>query len=172
MAKLFDWVNYSNPSIIASPADKLLTHPTNSTLDFAIIKNISAAEANSINALRSDHNPIFFVFQLAAVVPVHLRALTTTNWSRFQSIISSTVPGNPKIESIEDIENAIAKLEFEITAALNLSSRTKAINTTHYKLSFYITRKITYKNHTHTHIRKLHQLTRYPSYKSEENRLG
>ncbi|GBO36162.1 hypothetical protein AVEN_221056-1 [Araneus ventricosus] len=66
------------------------------------------------------------------------------------------------------IENAIAIQEFEITSAIKLASRTEAVNTTHYKLPSYITRKITYKNH----IRILHQLTRYPPNKYEVNRLG
>ncbi|GBM92216.1 hypothetical protein AVEN_58236-1 [Araneus ventricosus] len=68
----------------------------------------------------------------------------------------------------QKIENAIAILEFEITSAIKLASRIEAVNTTHYKLPSYITRKITYKNH----IRILHQLTRYPPNKYEVNRLG
>ncbi|GBN15812.1 hypothetical protein AVEN_205774-1, partial [Araneus ventricosus] len=105
------------------------SYALNATLDFAVVKNISAAEAVAINALPSDHNPVWFEFLLLNVLPIPLRSLTTTNWNRFQDIISRNIPGNPAINSIRDIEEAIAKFECGINTAINLSSKTKSINT-------------------------------------------
>ncbi|GBM33714.1 hypothetical protein AVEN_47024-1 [Araneus ventricosus] len=109
---IYDWVKYSNLLIIAPPLLTYfsLTHTTNSTLDYAIVKNFSAAEATSINVHRSDHNPVFYEFQLAGFLPVHLRVLATTNLQRFQVILTFTNPDNPNIKSTQDIANGIAKL--------------------------------------------------------------
>ncbi|GBO07605.1 putative RNA-directed DNA polymerase from transposon X-element [Araneus ventricosus] len=139
----------------------------NATLDFAVVKNVSAAEAIAINALPSDHNPVWLEFILSNLLPIPLRSLTTTNWNRFQGIISRNIPGNPTINSIRDIEEAIAKFECGINTAINLSSKTKSINTVHRKLPPFITNKITRRNN----IRKRWQHTRYPPYKTAYNKL-
>ncbi|GBM39222.1 RNA-directed DNA polymerase from mobile element jockey [Araneus ventricosus] len=167
---IYDWVNNNNFSIIAplQPTYFSNSYALNATLDFAVVKNISAAEAVAINALPSDHNPVWFEFLLSNVLPIPLRSLTTTNWNRFQDIISRNIPGNPTINSIRDIEEAIAKFECGINTAINLSSKTKSINTVHRKLPPFITNKITRRNN----IRKRWQHTRYPPYKTACNKLS
>ncbi|GBO39415.1 RNA-directed DNA polymerase from mobile element jockey [Araneus ventricosus] len=167
---IYDWVNNNNFSIIAplQPTYFSSSYALNATLDFAVVKNISAAEAVAINALPSDHNPVWFEFLLSNVLPIPLRSLTTTNWNRFQDIISRNIPGNPTINSIRDIEEAIAKFECGINTAINLSSKTKSINTVHRKLPPFITNKITRRNN----IRKRWQHTRYPPYKTACNKLS
>ncbi|GBN36011.1 hypothetical protein AVEN_158735-1 [Araneus ventricosus] len=143
------------------------SYTLNATLDFAIVKNISAAEAIAINALPSDHNPVWFEFLLSNVLPTPLRSNTTTNWNRIQEIIARTIPGNPSINNIRNIEEAIAKLECGINTAINLSSKTRSINTVHHKLPPFITNKITRRNN----IRKRWQHIRYPPFKTESNKL-
>ncbi|GBM26398.1 putative RNA-directed DNA polymerase from transposon X-element [Araneus ventricosus] len=167
---IYDWVNNNNFSIIAplQPTYFSNSYDMNATLDFAVVKNISAAEAVAINALPSDHNPVWFEFLLSNVLPIPLRSLTTTNWNRFQDIISRNIPGNPTINSSRDIEEAIAKFESGINTAINLSSKTKSISTVHRKLPPFITNKITRRNN----IRKRWQHTRYPPYKTACNKLS
>ncbi|GBN33462.1 RNA-directed DNA polymerase from mobile element jockey, partial [Araneus ventricosus] len=167
---IYDWVNNNNFSIIAplQPTYFSNSYALNATLDFAVVKNISVAEAVAINALPSDHNPVWFEFLLSNVLPIPLRSLTTTNWNRFQDIISRNIPGNPTINSIRDIEEAIAKFECGINTAINLSSKTKSINTVQRKLPPFITNKITRRNN----IRKRWQHTRYPPYKTACNKLS
>ncbi|GBM77400.1 RNA-directed DNA polymerase from mobile element jockey [Araneus ventricosus] len=41
-------------------------HPSSSTLDFRILKNISSGDASSINDLSSDHNPVSFEINVNA----------------------------------------------------------------------------------------------------------
>ncbi|GBL76389.1 hypothetical protein AVEN_53167-1 [Araneus ventricosus] len=76
---IYDWINNNNFSIIAplQPTYFSNSYALNATLDFAVVKNISAAEAVAINALPSDHNPIWFEFLLSNVLPIPLRSLTT-----------------------------------------------------------------------------------------------
>ncbi|GBN30814.1 hypothetical protein AVEN_125639-1 [Araneus ventricosus] len=126
---IYDWVNRNNFSIIAplQPTYFCDSYNLNATLYFAVVKNISAAEATAINALPSDHNPVWYEFVLSNVLPIPLRSLTTTNRNRFQEIISRTIPGNPSINNIRDIEEAIAKFECGINTAINLSSKTRSI---------------------------------------------
>ncbi|GBN58251.1 hypothetical protein AVEN_251657-1 [Araneus ventricosus] len=166
---IYDWVNRNNFSIIAplQPTYFSDSYNLNATLDFAVVKNISAAEAVAINALPSEHNPVWYEFLLSNVLPIPLRYLTTTNWNRFQEISSRTISGNPSINNIRDIEEALAKFGCGINIAINLSSQTRSINTTHHKLPPFITNKITRRNN----IRKRWQYTRYPPFKTESNKL-
>ncbi|GBN09395.1 hypothetical protein AVEN_63446-1 [Araneus ventricosus] len=70
---IYDWVNNNNFSIIAPllPTYFSNSYALNATLDFAVVKNISAAEAVAINALHSDHNPVWFEFLLQMFSPSH-----------------------------------------------------------------------------------------------------
>ncbi|GBM96110.1 RNA-directed DNA polymerase from mobile element jockey [Araneus ventricosus] len=164
----YDWVNRNNLKIIAplQPTFSSDSHNSNATLDLALVENISAAEAIALNALPSDHNPVWYESLFSNVLPIPPRSLTTTNWSRFQEIISRTIRVNPSINNIRDIEEAIAKLECGINTEINLSSKTSSINTVHLKLPPFITNKITCRNN----IRKRWQHIRYPPYKTESNK--
>ncbi|GBN35530.1 hypothetical protein AVEN_33023-1 [Araneus ventricosus] len=145
---IYDWVDRNNISIIAplQPTYFSDSHNSNATLDFAVIKNISSAEAIALNALPSDYNPVWYEFLLSNVLPIPLRSLTITNWSRFQEIISRTIPSNPSINNIRDIEEAIAKLECGINTTISLSSKIRSMNTIHLKLPPFITNQITCRN--------------------------
>ncbi|GBN67579.1 hypothetical protein AVEN_144232-1 [Araneus ventricosus] len=166
---IYDWVNSNNFSIIAplQPTYFSDSYNLNATLDFAVVKNINAAEAVAFNALPSDHNPVWYEFLLSNVLPIPLRSLTTISRIRFQEIISRTIPGSPSINNIRDIEEALAEFECGINTAINLSSKTRSINTTHHKLPPFTTNKITRRNN----IRKRWQYTRYPPFKTESNKL-
>ncbi|GBN63764.1 hypothetical protein AVEN_48572-1 [Araneus ventricosus] len=81
--------------------------------------------------------------------------------------MSTSLPGNLNIQSIKDIDEAIAKLNSAILTAMNLASRSKLINGNYRKLPPNIVKKITFRNQ----IRKRWQQTYDPRYRRTANRL-
>ncbi|GBN43926.1 hypothetical protein AVEN_123553-1 [Araneus ventricosus] len=81
--------------------------------------------------------------------------------------MSTSLPGNPNIQNIKDIDEAIAKLNSAILTAINLASRSKLINGNYRKLPPNIVKKITLRNQ----IRKRWQQTYDPRYRRTANRL-
>ncbi|GBO18646.1 putative RNA-directed DNA polymerase from transposon BS [Araneus ventricosus] len=96
-----------------------------STLDIGILKNFSSGDANSINALNSDHNPVSFETDINVNLPAISNIIKATNWSKFKQIMSTSLPGNL---NIKDIDEAIKKFNSAILTAINLASRSKLIN--------------------------------------------
>ncbi|GBO22578.1 putative RNA-directed DNA polymerase from transposon X-element [Araneus ventricosus] len=91
-----------------------------STLDFGNLKNFSSGDANSINALSSDRNPVSFEIDINVNLPAISKIIKTTNWSKFKQIMSTSLPGNPNIQDIKDIDEVITKLNSAILTAINL----------------------------------------------------
>ncbi|GBN75382.1 putative RNA-directed DNA polymerase from transposon X-element [Araneus ventricosus] len=160
----------NNNLILLAPCEPthFPNHSNNpSTLDFGILKNFSSGDANSINALSSDHNPVSFEIDINVNLPAISKIIKTTNWSKFKQIMSTSLPGNPNIQNIKDIDEAITKLNSAILTAINLASRSKLINGNYRKLPPNIVKKITLRNQ----IRKRWQQTYDPRYRRTANRL-
>ncbi|GBN39104.1 hypothetical protein AVEN_33731-1 [Araneus ventricosus] len=117
-----------------------------STLDFGIFENFSSRDANSINALSSDHNPVSFEIDINVNLPAISKIIKTTNWTKFKKIMSTSLSGNPNIRNIKDIDEAIAKLNSAILTAINLASRSKLINGNYRNLPPNTVKKITLRN--------------------------
>ncbi|GFU83994.1 probable RNA-directed DNA polymerase from transposon X-element [Trichonephila clavipes] len=92
------------------------------------------------------------------------RTLKTTNWIKFQEIISHTIPGNPRID---DLDLAVQNFTSNISNAISASTSTRLITTPHLRLPENIRELIRAKNR----FRKLWNETRYPPYKREVNAL-
>ncbi|GBO18446.1 putative RNA-directed DNA polymerase from transposon X-element [Araneus ventricosus] len=160
----------NNNLILLAPCEPthFPNHSNNpSTLDFGILKNFSSGDANSINALSSDHNPVYFEIDINVNLPAISKIIKTTNWSKFKQIMSTYLPGNPDIQNVKDIDEAITKLNSAILTAINLASRSKLINGNYRKLPNNIVKKITLRNQ----IRKRWQQTYDPRYRRTANRL-
>ncbi|GFT89659.1 putative RNA-directed DNA polymerase from transposon X-element, partial [Nephila pilipes] len=96
------------------------------TIDFAITKGLSNTAIWTEPLLSSDHNPIFVTIQLQH----HSKPRSTklfTNWFKFQSILDSSIEGNPKISNTDEINSSIAQFTENITQAINQSSKNRAL---------------------------------------------
>ncbi|GFU34191.1 nucleic-acid-binding protein from transposon X-element [Nephila pilipes] len=96
------------------------------TIDFAITKGLSNTAIWTESLLSSDHNPIFVTIQLQH----HSKPRSTklfTNWFKFQSILDSSIEGNPKISNTDEINSSIAQFTENITQAINQSSKNRAL---------------------------------------------
>ncbi|GFT18218.1 nucleic-acid-binding protein from transposon X-element [Nephila pilipes] len=96
------------------------------TIDFAITKGLSNTAIWTEPLLSSDHNPIFVTIQLQH----HSKPRSTklfTNWFKFQSILDSSIEGNPKISKTDEINSSIAQFTENITQAINQSSKNRAL---------------------------------------------
>ncbi|GBM46176.1 putative RNA-directed DNA polymerase from transposon X-element [Araneus ventricosus] len=160
----------NNNLILLAPCESMhfLNHSNNpSTLDFGILKNFSSGNAKFINALSSDHNLVSFEIDIDVILLAISKIIKTTNWNKFKQIMSTSLPGNPNIQNIKDIDEAIAKLNSAILTVINLASRSKLINGNYRKLPPNIVKKITLRNQ----IRKRWQQTYDPRYRRTANRL-
>ncbi|GFT59770.1 probable RNA-directed DNA polymerase from transposon X-element [Trichonephila clavipes] len=137
---------------------------SNAILDIGFAVNLSHTEVFTINTLSSDHNPVIFDFVTNNALPPILRTLKTTNWIKFQEIISHTIPGNPRID---DLDLAVQNFTSNISNAISASTSTRLITTPHLRLPENIRELIRAKNR----FRKLWNETRYPPYKREVNAL-
>ncbi|GFS67545.1 uncharacterized protein TNCV_4362741 [Trichonephila clavipes] len=137
---------------------------SNAILDIGFAVNLSHTEVFTINTLSSDHNPVIFDFVTNNALPPILRTLKTTNWIKFQEIISHTIPGNPRID---DLDLAVQNFTSNILNAISASTSTRLITTPHLRLPENIRELIRAKNR----FRKLWNETRYPPYKREVNAL-
>ncbi|GBO42031.1 putative RNA-directed DNA polymerase from transposon X-element [Araneus ventricosus] len=166
---IHDYICNSN-LILLTPCEptNFPNHSNNpSTLDCEIVKNLSSGDANSINELSSGHNPVSFEIDINVNLPAISKIIKTTNWIKFKQIMSTSLPGNPNIQSIKDVGEAIAKLNSAILTAINLASRSKLINGNYRKLPPNIVKNITLYNQ----IRKRWQQTYDPRYRRTANRL-
>ncbi|GFR15298.1 putative RNA-directed DNA polymerase from transposon X-element [Trichonephila clavata] len=100
----------------------------NTVIDMAICKGMGVSEVTSIPELSSDHNPVLFEVSLDNFTSHALSAYAFPNWSKFQTILTSTLPGNPKISNTNDIDNAIQNFNSTFKNAFNNSSTFKSIN--------------------------------------------
>ncbi|GFY11873.1 probable RNA-directed DNA polymerase from transposon X-element [Trichonephila clavipes] len=115
----------------------------------------------------SGHSPVHYVINFNFLISHLFNCKTIPNWKKFQDILSATIAGNPTINSLEDIEEAIICLNDNIHTAINQTSKFKSMKQD-FTLVPYPTRiKIRGKNR----LRKLWQQTRYPPLRTELNHL-
>ncbi|GFY13756.1 probable RNA-directed DNA polymerase from transposon X-element [Trichonephila clavipes] len=138
-----------------------------STIDFGITCGINNITAEVHSDLSSDHNPVHFVISINSSIPFKQNCKTLTNWYKFQSIIATSLPGNPQISDNEEIEEAIVNFNTHIHNAINQASKFKPILHSISNIPFQTRLKIREKNR----LRKLWQRTQYPPLKAEVNRL-
>ncbi|GBN39168.1 putative RNA-directed DNA polymerase from transposon X-element, partial [Araneus ventricosus] len=142
-------------------------HPSSSTLDFGILKNISSGDATSINDLSSDHNPVAFEINVNASLASPAKKVNITNWTIFCETIHNRVPGNPKMNNIADVDDCIRQFTCNITTAVNLATKSRVIAGPFRQLPSFIVDKIKLKNR----FRKFYQQTFYPPYKRKAYKL-
>ncbi|GFR08033.1 RNA-directed DNA polymerase from mobile element jockey, partial [Trichonephila clavata] len=140
----------------------------NTVIDMAISKGMTITEVSSIPELSSDHNPVLFEVSLDNFTSPALSTYAFPNWSKFQTILTNTLPGNPKISNTDDIDNAIQNFNSTFKNAFNNSSIFKTINKPISCIPSVIRDKIKIKNR----LRKDWQDTKYPPpYKTQLNKL-
>ncbi|GFT59767.1 RNA-directed DNA polymerase from mobile element jockey [Trichonephila clavipes] len=142
---LCNWAVGSALDILApdTPTHFNSRHSTNAILDIGFAVNLSHTEVFTINTLSSDHNPVIFDFVTNNALPPILRTLKTTNWIKFQEIISHTIPGNPRID---DLDLAVQNFTSNISNAISASTSTRLITTPHLRLLKNIRELIRAKN--------------------------
>ncbi|GFQ76028.1 hypothetical protein TNCT_460571 [Trichonephila clavata] len=107
----------------------------------AICKGMTVSEVASIPELSSDHNPVLFEVSLDNFTSPALSTYAFPNWSKFQTILTSTLPGNPKISNTNDIDNAIQNFNSTFKNAINNGAFRDNLGS--YDLMFYINSAIT-----------------------------
>ncbi|GFV16587.1 probable RNA-directed DNA polymerase from transposon X-element [Trichonephila clavipes] len=139
----------------------------NTVIDLAICKGMTITDVTSIPELSSDHNPVLFEVCLDNFTAPALSTYAFPNWKKFQEILTNSLPGNPIINSTNDIETAINNFNFSLKNAYNNRSIFKSINKPLNTIPSIIRDKIKLKNR----IRKDWQDTKYPPYKTQLNKL-
>ncbi|GBM89207.1 putative RNA-directed DNA polymerase from transposon X-element [Araneus ventricosus] len=142
-------------------------HPSSSTLDFGILKNISSGDATSINDLSSDHNPVSFEININVSLASAAKNVNITNWTVFYESIYNRIPGKPKMSTIAEVDDCIRQFTCNITTAINLATKSRVISGPFRQLPSFIVDKIKLKNR----FRKYYQQTFYPLYKSKAYKL-
>ncbi|GFQ80723.1 RNA-directed DNA polymerase from mobile element jockey [Trichonephila clavata] len=152
-----------------APSEPTYFHGTtrNTTIDIAISKGMTVIDSTSIPELTSDHNPVLFEVSLDNYTSPALSTYSFPNWSKFQEILTNTLPGNPNITSTYDIENAINTFNTTFHNALSNCSTFKVIDKPLNAIPSFIRDKIKNKNR----LRKEWQDSRYPPYKIQLNKL-
>ncbi|GFR24283.1 hypothetical protein TNCT_625481 [Trichonephila clavata] len=80
-------------------------HGVNNTLDIALAKGLHTIAATSISELTSDHNPVNFDISLNNYNSPSISTCSFPNWTKFQTVLTESIPGNPVIANEDDIEN-------------------------------------------------------------------
>ncbi|GFQ98199.1 putative RNA-directed DNA polymerase from transposon X-element [Trichonephila clavata] len=136
----------------------------NTIIDLAICKGMTVTEVTSIPELSSDHNPVLFEVSLDNFTSPALSTYAFPNWFKFQNILTSTLPGNPKISNINEIDDAILNFNSTLKNAFNNSSTFKSINKPLSSIPSVIREKIKLKN-------KLRKDWQNTTFKTQLNKL-
>ncbi|GBM83651.1 hypothetical protein AVEN_160818-1 [Araneus ventricosus] len=158
----------SNNVVLQTPLEPThfpYNHPSSRTLDFDIMKKISAGNASSHNDLSSDHNPVFF--ELILSNSPSKNTVLPTGKPTVKSFTIASQADNPKMDTTEDVGDSIIKFTCCITTAMNLSTKVQLIKLPFRQLPRIILDKMKIKNR----LRKLYQQTFYPSFKREAYKL-
>ncbi|GFR21507.1 nucleic-acid-binding protein from transposon X-element [Trichonephila clavata] len=103
-------------------------HGVNNTLDIALAKGLHTIAATSISELTSDHNPVNFDISLNNFNSPSISTCSFPNWTKFQTVLTESIPGNPVIANEDDIEKSISNLNNKIQEAIHATSTYKAIH--------------------------------------------
>ncbi|GFS48831.1 RNA-directed DNA polymerase from mobile element jockey [Trichonephila clavipes] len=146
---LSNWAVASAIYIIAPDTPTHFNHNAPSTIiDIGFAANFSHSNVFTVNELSSDHNPVIFDFVTNCQLPPLLQTLKTTNWIKFQEILHYNMPGNPKIENLDQ---AVQNFSNMISDAINTSTSTRISKTSHLRLPINIRELIKTKNRFHHH---------------------
>jgi hypothetical protein len=96
------------------------------TLDIALLKNVPLqTRLHVVNALDSDHLPVLMHIGDEANDENLNTQVQITNWPLFAEILETDFGPIPRIESVEDLENAAGVFEEKITTAMTNSTRNR-----------------------------------------------
>jgi retron-type reverse transcriptase len=96
------------------------------TLDIALLKNVPLqTRLHVVNALNSDHLPVLMHIGDEANDENLNTQVQITNWPLFAEILETDFGPIPRIESVEDLENAAGVFEEKITTAMTNSTRNR-----------------------------------------------
>ncbi|GFS77693.1 putative RNA-directed DNA polymerase from transposon X-element, partial [Nephila pilipes] len=166
---LYRYATHHNLQINAPEQATRQTHrPNNSIIDICVSKGLYSITSESVPALSSDHNPVFFTVEVDNLTSQTLNTVKITNWKSFQNHLSNLLPGNPHIKTIDDINEAIKNFNIKYQDAINTSSKTKIIDRKPYVIPPDLLKKIKLKNL----IRKRWQENKDRSYKRTLNKLN
>ncbi|GBN15176.1 RNA-directed DNA polymerase from mobile element jockey [Araneus ventricosus] len=154
---IHDYIANNNLVLLAplEPTHFPYHHPSSSTLDFGILKNISSGDATSINDLSSDHNPVSVEININASLASAAKNVNITNWTILCESIYNRIPGNPKMSTIAEVDDCTRQFTCNITAAINLATKSRVISGPFRQLPSFIVDKIKLKNS----FRKYYQQT-------------
>ncbi|GFT44392.1 hypothetical protein TNCV_5054141 [Trichonephila clavipes] len=108
----------SDPTIIPSQQNRVPA-----IIDLGLSCGLSNISVESRCELSSDHNFVHVVINFNFNSSHLHNCKTITNWYKYQDILTNSIAGNPPINSIEDIENAITRFNHNIHPAINQSSK-------------------------------------------------
>ncbi|GFX29930.1 probable RNA-directed DNA polymerase from transposon X-element [Trichonephila clavipes] len=137
------------------------------TIDLGISCGLDDVLVETQVELSSNHNPVQFILPTNSNKPHAQNCTTFTNWNLFQDLLTTSIPGNPTINSTEEIDERISQFTNNIHLAINQSSKYKVITHNITFIPLHVREKIKEKNR----LRKLWQSTGYPPIKHEVNKL-
>jgi retron-type reverse transcriptase len=139
------------------------------TLDIALLKNVPLqTRLHVVNALDSDHLPVLMHIGDEANDENLNTQVQITNWPLFAEILETDFGPIPRIESVEDLENAAGVFEEKITTAMTNSTRNRVEPRQKEILPQWIIDLIRTKNRARRHAFR----TGAAVDRTEANRLG
>jgi retron-type reverse transcriptase len=139
------------------------------TLDIALLKNVPLqTRLHAVNALDSDHLPVLMHIGDEANDENLNTQVQITNWPLFAEILETDFGPIPRIESVEDLENAAGVFEEKITTAMTNSTRNRVEPRQKETLPQWIIDLIRTKNRARRHAFR----TGAAVDRTEANRLG
>jgi retron-type reverse transcriptase len=139
------------------------------TLDIALLKNVPLqTRLHVVNALESDHLPVLMHIGDEANDENLNTQVQITNWPLFAEILETDFGPIPRIESVEDLENAAGVFEEKITTAMTNSTRNRVEPRQKETLPQWIIDLIRTKNRARRHAFR----TGAAVDRTEANRLG
>ncbi|GFT83445.1 putative RNA-directed DNA polymerase from transposon X-element [Nephila pilipes] len=163
---MYEFARTFGLDLITTTTTTTTRYPTNenhyaTTIDFGISKGLTNSTVTVKNELSSDHDPLLFQINLQNFIPPQNNYHKFTNWLKFQNIVKEIIPGNPIINSKEEIEIHVKNFTETIRAAIDQSSVGKLITHSPTLLPEPIRNIIRNKNR----LRKRWQETRDPNIK-------
>ncbi|GFW01482.1 putative RNA-directed DNA polymerase from transposon X-element, partial [Trichonephila clavipes] len=115
--------------VISTPADftRVPVQQNHFPIDIGVSCGLNNFAVESRYDLSRGHNPVHFVVNFNFKNNHLLNCKTITNWNKFQDILSTAIAGNPPINNIEEIEEAINNFNYNIQTATNQLSKFKSM---------------------------------------------
>ena len=166
---LYNFMSARNDLTVAAPLEPTFYSTQGhrpDVLDVALLKALPFGyNIEVLNELDSDHNPVVLTIDAAPCEPP--RPKCKTYWPLFKDRLKTQTPSINPIDSIDDLDDAVATITTTILEAITQSSSPlKSTPSTRF-LPVEIRDKIREKHRQ----RKLWQNTGYPIYRQNYNRL-